>query len=176
LGSDLRDRRNRWRRWCHRSLVCLAIQVRQNTKVARAATRQAIARDLQNGAVDLVTGDNLARIFHAHISGEELKPHEKLRLQASAYRDFHFWDNAHYQYQEGMLSPDEWHGIRENLKQLLLYVPAYREYWQGEQSSFPPRFRAEMSRLLAEDYEGRGKTVMESLGAVASESDKTRTL
>lgn len=151
------------------SLIYLAIQVRQNTRVARAATRQAIAGDFQALATDLVTGDDAARIFYAHVSGDSVKPHERVRLQARAYRDFHFWDNAHYQYQQGMLSSDEWHGIRENLKQLVLYVPAYREYWEGEQSSFAERFRSEVSRLLSEDYEGRGKTVMEALGAKAGE-------
>jgi len=150
------------------SLVYLAVQVRQNTRVARAATRQAIAGDLQALPSDLVEGDDAARIFHAHVSGEPVKPHEKVRLLARAYRDLHFWDNAHYQYQEGMLTVDEWRGIRENCKQLLLHVPAYREYWDGEGSSFPERFRIEMAQMLSEEYEGAGETVMGSIKAGGS--------
>ena len=110
------------------SLLYLAIQVRHSTRAARAATRQALARDLQGLASDLVTGDDMARIFQAHITGKTVQPHELVRLHARAYRDFHFWDNAHYQFCEGMLSDDEWRGIRENLKQLMLYVEAYRDY------------------------------------------------
>jgi hypothetical protein len=155
------------------SLLYLAAQVRQNTQVARAATRQAIASDLQGLASDLVTGDDAARLFHAHISGQKIEPYQNVRLQARAYRDFHFWDNAHYQFCEGMLSAEEWRGIRENLKQLVVYVPAYREYWDGEQSSFSTRFRTEVSQLLAEDYAGRGSTVLEALGAEAPDSGES---
>ena len=146
------------------SLLYLATQIRQSTKVARAATRQALSRDLQGLASDLVTGDDMARIFQAHLAGETVQPHEMVRLQARAYRDFHFWDNAHYQFSEGMLSEDEWRGIRENLKQLMLYVEAYREYWAGERSSFSTRFQDEVDRLVSEAYVGEGSTVMEALG------------
>ena len=153
------------------SLLYLAIQVRHSTRAARAATRQALARDLQGLASDLVTGDDMARIFQAHITGKTVQPHELVRLQARAYRDFHFWDNAHYQFCEGMLSDDEWRGIRENLKQLMLYVEAYRDYWSGERSSFSSRFQAEVDQMVSEAYAGEGSTVMESLGATRREDE-----
>ena len=153
------------------SLLYLATQIRQSTRVARSATRQALSRDLQALASDLVTVDDMARIFHAHISGETVQPHELVRLQARAYRDFHFWDNAHYQFCEGMLSEDEWRGIRENLKQLMLYVEAYRDYWDGERSSFPSRFQEEVDRMMSEPYAGRGSTVLESLGAKPKDTE-----
>lgn len=146
------------------SLLYLAVQVRQNTKVARAATRTALARDQQAAASDLVTGDDMARIFHAHINGEDVEPHQMIRLQARAYRDFRFWDNAHYQFREGMLSAEEWNGIRENLKQLLLYVKAYRTYWDGERTSYSTRFQEEVDRMLTEAYAGEGSSVFEELG------------
>ncbi len=115
----------------------------------------------------------MARIFHQHISGETVRPDEMVRLQSRAYRDFHFWDNAHYQFSEGMVSADEWRGIRENLKQLVLYVPAYRDYWTGERSSFSTRFQQEVDGLLEESYEGRGATVLESIGAKPREDGDT---
>ena len=152
------------------SLLYLATQIRQSTRVARAATRQALSRDLQALASDLVTGDDIARIFHAHIAGETVQPHELVRLQARAYRDFHFWDNAHYQFCEGMLSEDEWRGIRENLKQLVLYVEAYRDYWDGERSSYSSRFQKEVDLMLSEPYEGQGSTVLEALGGAPQDT------
>ena len=144
--------------------------LQEETVAANKATRQALSRDLQALASDLVTVDDMARIFHAHIAGETVQPHELVRLQARAYRDFHFWDNAHYQFCEGMLSEDEWRGIRENLKQLMLYVEAYRDYWDGERSSFSSRFQEEVDRMLSESYSGQGSTVMEALGARAHDT------
>ena len=101
------------------SLIYLATQVRHGTRVARAATRQALASDLQTLASDVVTGDDIARILQAHFEGQSLEPHERLRLQARAFRDLRFFDNAYFQYREGMLTDDEWRGLRENLKLLL---------------------------------------------------------
>ncbi len=152
------------------SLLYLATQIRQSTRVARAATRQALSRDLQSLASDLITSDDMARIFNSHIAGETVQPHELVRLQARAYRDFHFWDNAHYQFCEGMLSEDEWRGVRENLKQLMHYVEAYRDYWDGERSSYSSRFQEEVDRMLSESYAGQGSTVLEALGATPKDS------
>jgi len=147
------------------SLLYLATQIRQSTKVARAATRQALSQDLQSLGSDLINSDDMARIFHRHVSGSTVEPHELVRLQARAYRDFHFWDNAHYQFHEGMLPEEEWRGIRENLKQLMRYVAAYRDYWDGERSSFPTRFQQEVDRMLSESYAGEGSTVFEAFVA-----------
>jgi hypothetical protein len=154
------------------SLLYLAAQVRHSTRAAKAATRQAIARDLQALSHDLITGSDIASILYRHIAGEPVESDERMRLHARAYRDFHFWDNAHYQYTEGMLSDEEWRGIRENLKQLMLYLEAYREYWSGEHSSFSKRFQVEVDRMLSESYEGRGSTVIEAYGGRAEDSVK----
>jgi len=72
-----------------------------------------------------------------------------------------------------MLSEDEWRGIRENLKQLVLYLPSYHEYWKGERSSFSNRFQSEVDSLLAESYAGKGSTVLETLGATPLELRNT---
>lgn len=68
-------------------------------------------------------------------------------LQARCLRDLRFWDNAYYQYTEGLLSKEEWNGFRENLK-LLMQFPTYREYWERFQVMFSGSFRDELNSLL----------------------------
>ena len=129
------------------SLLYLSSQVRQNTKLSRAATRQALADGAQGLASDVVEIDDIARIMQDALDGHEVKPHERLRLQARCLRDLRFWDNAYYQYTEGLLTAEEWDGFRVNLK-VVFQFPFYRDYWENFQVMFSAAFRRELNSLL----------------------------
>ena len=96
------------------TLVYLSAQIRQSTKVARSAARQAIADASTGLASDLITGD-LVQLLQKHIDGESLKQYELLRLHASCYKDLHVYENIYFQFRDDMLSIDEWTSYRENL-------------------------------------------------------------
>ena len=51
------------------SLIYVSIQIRQNTKVARAATRQAIADSTESLGNDLLNSAEMAEIFVKHMNG-----------------------------------------------------------------------------------------------------------
>jgi hypothetical protein len=129
------------------SLVYLSVQIRQNTKVAKAATRQAIAESTEKLGDDLINNSDMAEIFVKHMSGGELSPVENLRLQARCYRDMQHWENIHYQFNEGLVSQDQWLGFRKNLVTLLA-IDAYREYWEHEASHYSDAFQAEIGSIL----------------------------
>jgi hypothetical protein len=154
------------------SLLYLAVQIRHSTAVARAATRHELSRDMQGLASDLLNTPDMARLLQRHFAGESLEPHELTRLQARAFRDFHFCYNAFDQYREGMLNETEWHAIRENHKQLLLYAPAYRDYWNSERTLFSSRFQDEMDRMMSEAVARSGSAVFESIGARRQDSEQ----
>ena len=141
------------------TLAYLAVQIRQNTKMARAATRQELAGQMQTLASDLVKVEGIADIFQKHIEGEELTPTELVRLQARAYRDFRFWDNALFQYTQGLLTDDEWRGLRENLK-ALVQLGAYRDYWFRERTLYSTAFQNEVASILDEPLEAPRGTLM----------------
>jgi hypothetical protein len=130
------------------SLLYLASQVRQNTKWSKAATRQSLADGAQRLASDVVEGDDIARILWDAMDGEHVAPHERFRLQSRCLRDLRFWDNAYYQYTQGLLTDEEWEGFRENLK-LVFQFPTYREYWDRFQMMFSTSFRRELNGLLS---------------------------
>ena len=131
------------------SLIYLAIQIRQNTKVARAATRQAISDSTENLGSDLLNNREIAEILVRDINGDPLSAVESLRLQARCYRDMQHWENIFYQYNEGLVSADQWAGFRKNLV-ALLDINAYREYWEHEASHYSKAFQAEMSSVITE--------------------------
>ena len=136
------------------SLVYLATQIRQSTKVARSATRQAIAETAQRLGQDFLDDSGMAEIFVRHISGEELSPVDEIRLQARCYRDMRHWENIHYQLSEGLMTEEQWHGFRKNL-QALLGVKAYRDYWEHESEHYSESFRTEIAAIL-EGLDGAG--------------------
>ena len=127
--------------------------------MARAATRQEQAGQMQALASDLVTVEGVADVFQKHIEGEDLTPTELVRLEARAYRDFRFWDNALFQYSQGLLTDDEWRGLRENLK-ALVQLEAYRDYWFRESTLYSTAFQNEVASILDEPLEAPRGTLM----------------
>jgi hypothetical protein len=63
------------------SLVYLATQIRQGTKIARATTRNAIAESAQALSQDVIENADMAEIFVKHLNGEELNAVAMLRMQ-----------------------------------------------------------------------------------------------
>ena len=131
------------------SLVYLAVQIRQNSNLARAATRQAIAETTANLATDLIIDSEIADIFVKHINGEALSPVENLRMQLRCYRDMAHWENVRYQFTEGLVSRGQWRGFRSNLA-ALLEIDAYREYWEHVSFHYSAGFQAEVASVLEE--------------------------
>lgn len=131
------------------SLGYVSVQIRQNTKVARAATRQAISESTENLTSDIISNGEIAEIFVKHMNGEELNAVENLRLQARCYRDMAHWENIHYQFVEGMVLDDQWIGFRKNLAALLA-IDVYREYWEHESFHYSDAFQAEVDSIFEE--------------------------
>ena len=131
------------------TLVYLAIQIRQNTKVARSATRQAIAEMTINLNSDLIGDQSLGQSFLKDPESEPVEDGERLRLMARSYRLMRNWENIHYQYLTGMLSEDEWRGFRLNLKACLQW-DSTNEYWRNERQFFAETFQAEVAQIQQE--------------------------
>ncbi len=55
----------------------------------------------------------------------------------------------HFHYRSDMLSDEEWHGFRQNLK-ALLQIKAFEEFWTREREVFSQAFRREVERILEE--------------------------
>lgn len=131
------------------TLIYLAIQIRQNTRVAQASTRQAIAESAQALTRDFLDSREMAEIFVRHLGGEKLDSVDKLRLEGRCYRDMRHWENIYYQLRHGLLEPDEWSGFRNNLA-VLFEVQAYRDYWQAESALYGDAFRGEVESIRSQ--------------------------
>jgi hypothetical protein len=134
-------------------IIILAIEISQNTTVARSAARQAIAEMVSNTTMLAVENENVARLSLKFFNGEPLTEIERLQAMSRWYSTMRDWENIHYQYQAGMLTEDEWNGFRLNLKSLF-GLPILQEFWANEHQFFSGRFQEEVTAILAEIEEG----------------------
>ena len=129
------------------TLVYLALQIRQNTRVARSSTRQAISRETSRLIDDFTNGVPMADIFVRSVEGEPLTKTEAFVLHARCFRDMKHWENIHYQVREGLFPEEDWVGFRQNLK-LLLSIPHFKNYWSLESLLYSEAFQSEVTDIL----------------------------
>jgi len=135
------------------SLIYLAKQIRQGTQVARSSMRHGITDSAMIGGRCLAENDDLAELLQRHIDGDDLQPHQYLRLQAFAYMTTRNWENIHFQYLSGMLTHHEWQAFRKNLK-TLYQARMWKDYWSREQDIYTDAFRDEINQILGEIESG----------------------
>jgi hypothetical protein len=130
------------------SLIYVGVQIKQNTKVARSATRQAITELMIDSNKDVVNDPSLAGAFIKDLKGEKLDEVDRLRIFSRAYFAMRNWENMHYQYSTGMLTKDEWRGFRLNLAAIFEWKTV-RTVWKNEKQFFSETFQKIQDSLIA---------------------------
>lgn len=94
------------------SIMFLAYQISENRELTRAQTRNAIATStislLSSEALDA----DLASLVRRNNDAEELSADEQFRLERWMYSYFRLWEDAHYQYRNGLYDEAEFAGAR----------------------------------------------------------------
>lgn len=130
------------------SLIYVGAQVNQNTKATQAAMRQSIA---DNDITYLSTSlDNsvLALATHKYAYGLELTEYEKSQLFARQHVNFRVFENAFYQYQQGLLEPETWSRYRRIIRGLLTNDDAAKRMWGSMDVSFTQSFQDEVTAIV----------------------------
>ena len=129
------------------TLIYVGVQIKQNTKVARWATRQSITDLMIETSKDIISDQQLAELLIRELNGEKLDAVERLRLFARAYTALRNWENIHYQYRTGMLTEDEWSGFKLNLEAVFEW-PLMHTYWENEGKFYSGAFQKEIAAIL----------------------------
>ena len=131
------------------TLAYLAVQIRNSTRIARSATRQAIAEMATAMGTDLVADKELTAVLLKDFKGEDVDEVDRVRLLARSYIAMRHYENIHYQFLTGMIEKDEWLGFRQNLKAMLEWRST-KEYWKNERHYYSDAFRAEVQAIQSE--------------------------
>lgn len=130
------------------TLIYLAVQVRQGSKIARATMRQSLVQN-QISYMSLRSTDPLIRTaFRKAFTHEELNDEETFALLFHATVGIRLWEGLHSQHEHGMLAEEDWHTIR-HMMSVHFQLPIYRQALDRlGPHGVNPKFLAEVSQIV----------------------------
>ena len=121
------------------SLVYVATQIRQNTKLMRSTAKQSLTETTQGLIYKMVD-----------YSGEWLKlttgempstPEEDSRMSLLVRATLRGFESQCYQYEAGLLEEDEWLALRAAIRDIWA-LPGFKRYWAQLKPHMSERLRA----------------------------------
>ena len=130
------------------SLIYLAIQIRQGSKVARASLRQSLAEN-QFAQLTLRATDPVIRgAFRKAARSQELSEDEADALMAYAVAGIRQWEALYSQFENGMVAAEEWHTTRQVML-ARFQLPIFRQAFKSlTPNGVNPGFLPELSRIV----------------------------
>ena len=127
-------------------IILILIELDQNATMMRGQTRNDVSVELIDLMSQVANNPQLASLIHRVESGEELTPEEFVQYEHREVAMFRYFENAHYQYRQGLYDEVEFSAQREAWRKY--WHPARVNFWCGYRSTVSPDFRAEMDSLL----------------------------
>ncbi len=123
------------------SLIFVGLQLQSNTEATEAATREAInQKDLE--FLSLRMDSSVLARAHAKLeNSEELSSLEESQLVHQEYVNFISFEHSFYQYQKGVLEPNEWLRHRKIVQLQIEGFPYSRTMWVRSRNTFTPEFQ-----------------------------------
>ena len=123
------------------SLIFVGLELQNNTAATAAATREAInQKDME--FLSLRLDSSVLAMAHAKLeNGEELSPVETSQLVHQENVNFISFEHSFYQFQKGILEPDEW-SRHENIVRIQIQGFRYSQImWESHRHTFTPAFQ-----------------------------------
>ena len=130
------------------SLIYLAIQMRQASKIARASLRQALAENQFAQLTLRATDPVIRRAYRKASNSEELSEDEADALLTYAIAGIRLWEALYSQYEHGMFSAEDWSTSRQVMLarfQLPIFQQAFNSF---APDGLNPRFLSEVSPIV----------------------------
>lgn len=130
------------------SLIYLAIQMRQSSKIARASLRQALAENQFAQLTLRATDPVIRRAYRKASNSEELTEDEADALLTYAIAGIRLWEALYSQYENGMFSAEDWRTSRQVML-ARFQLPIFRQAFDSfAPDSLNPRFLTEVRQLI----------------------------
>lgn len=130
------------------TLVYLAIQIRQNTRALRAASHHSITDSFNHLNAVIGTDPNAARIYRLGLEGlENLTADEQFSFAFLMVGYLRIFETLFYQRHIGAAEEQLYQSEHNSLRWALRY-PGAREWWNSNEISFSPEFRAHIGEII----------------------------
>jgi len=128
-------------------ILLLIVELNQNRDMMRAQTRNDIAAEAIDLLTEIAYNDQYASVQRRGDAGEELTPDEQFQYRLRTIAWFRFFENVHYQYQQGLFDRSEFVTAKEAWKTVLA-SKATSEIWCEYRHSISSGARFEVDSLL----------------------------
>ena len=123
------------------SVLYLAAQVHQSTRIARLATQDAAATALREVTKPLMENAELERIWRVGLEDiGALSVEERARFFHAAYQFLKAFETIHFHYVYGLMDRQLWEGWHGLLRHYIA-APGFVQYWKLRPDVFSERFR-----------------------------------
>ena len=130
-------------------LLLLAYELNQNREMMRAQIRNEISQ----GVFDLLSLQavnlQLADLLDRGNAGEALTSAETQMYTAYNELVFRYWENAHYQYRQGMYDEEEFSKHLDTMGSVLNESDTFMRDWCKNRLRYSAPFAAEMDSMIA---------------------------
>ena len=123
------------------SVLYLAVQVHQSTRVAKVAMQDAAATALRDVTKPLMENAELERIWRVGLENlNALSDQDQARFFHAAYQFLKAFETIHFHYVYGLMDRQLWEGWRGLLRHYVA-APGIAHYWKLRPEVFSERFR-----------------------------------
>ena len=109
------------------SLIYVATQIRQNTKMMRSGAKQSLTETTQNLIYKAI--DNSEEWVKLTTGDEPATPEEDTRMSLLVRATLRGFESQCYQYEAGLLEENEWYALRTAIRDICAW-PGFNRYWE----------------------------------------------
>jgi hypothetical protein len=129
------------------SVLYLAIQVHQSTRIAKLAAQDAAAAALRDVTKPFAENAELARIWRLGLENlDALSTDDQARFFHSVYQFLKAYETIHFHHLYGLMDEQIWQGWCGLLKHYIV-SPGIERYWQLRHDLFSTRFQEFVATL-----------------------------
>jgi hypothetical protein len=130
------------------TLAYLAIQIRQNTSMMKAQTRDSLTTKQMMIAEWSFSNPHIAELVQKG-NRDEVEPNTPEHFMLTLYWNgsFREWENSYYQYESGLYEEADFRArVRRWEKTMKIFT--VRKLWQVNNDTYSPRFRAAVDAIV----------------------------
>ena len=133
------------------TLGYLAVQIRQNSKVVRSSTRQAISTMQSEMSFRVAENPDLLAAAMLLDGEAPADPAEEFRFTLMQRGVYRVYENQYHQHEDGTFDDVVWAGYRENMRQGFT-MPGTHRFWKENRA----RFSTDFVKFVEEHLLGSG--------------------
>ena len=132
------------------SIIYLAIQIRQNTKLVRSSTLATNTMNWSSMLVNLASSDKSDAYLSGILGREDISPQHFVQFIQVARAMLVSFETQYHQYLSGALDKDIYLGYERACRDQMLAFPGFQMAWEITRDGFSPQFVTLVDRIIDE--------------------------